>query len=628
MDPRYLRGAIVAVILAVLVYGLLPERAIFSSLTGPLAATALPKSPLPTAPELYYAPANDSSHNSMAILLRDKSSSWLGLVHGLKSIGVPFHIVSSVDEAVQHRVVLVYPSLIGGTTAPADLQKLATHVRSGGTLLAFDVIGGGMPEVFGFGHSEEVPLHKLVQLQTLPLTAGLIDDAVAATIRLGSPDEPDTGLPGISYTDLKQPPLAVFEDGSAAITCNSFQSSAGTGYAYAFGFDIGHYILRAQDGRFVGLAGTYVNAYQPQVDTFLRLLAAIYRQGEPEAVTLLPTPHNKEFTALMTHDIDFTQSMTNIPAYTEVEKAAGVKATYFIQAKYMKDYNDDVFLNPAHVPILQSLKEQAMEIASHSIAHSRVFDDMPVGDGHEQYPAYRPFVTGVTAVKDASIMGELRVSKFLLDTLAGVQVISFRPGHLSLPTELPQLLVANGYRYSSSITANEAMTHLPYRLMDSRGYDSEVNAYEFPVTIEDEEGKLGDRFDAAVALTNHIARYQGLVNILIHTDVLDHKLDFEKRYLELFAKRAWFSTVQAYGDWWAVRDSVQTAVSAESASSRRVRLTAVGTIDGLTLQIPAHWHYQSGLAGTTQQDAQLILGKFTDKAEVVFDLDPRTALGR
>jgi len=79
--------------------------------------------------------------------------------------------------------------------------------------------------------------------------------------------------------------------------------------------------------------------------------------------------------------------------------------------------------------------------------------------------------------------------------------------------------------------------------------------------------------------------------------------------------------VQGYGQWWEARDSVQTAVNAVAAGSRRVTLTLKGTIDGLTLQIPAGWHYQSGLDGTTQQDASVILGIFTDKAELMFALD-------
>ncbi len=613
---RYGISAVLVGALVFAVVALWPDAPLFPELKGPAESSALPETPMPTLPDVYAT----GSNNGIALLVRDPSSSWLGLVHGLKSIGVPLRIVASVDEALQHKVVMIYPTLTGANTAGEDLQKLAVHVRNGGTLIGFAVIGGGMPEVFGFGGSEEKALLRTLHFQPVPITAGLIDEPVAATIQLGDPDQPADGLPGTSYSDLKLPAVALFDDGSAALTHNLYESDAGTGHAYAFGLDLGHFILRAENGRFFGSASTYVNGYQPQVDTFLRLLAAIYREGEPDAVVLAPTPHNKEFTALITHDIDFTRSMTNIPAYAELERDAGIPATYFVQTKYVKDYSDDVFLEPGTVPILQALQAQGMEIASHSVAHSHVFDELPTGTGTEQYPDYRPFVRNFEEVRGASITGELRVSKFLLDTLADTDVVSFRPGHLSLPLALPQLLVATGYRYSSSITANDVMTHLPFRLMDNRSYTSEVDAFEFPVTIEDEIGLLGERFEEAVTLTEHIARYRGLVNILIHTDVLDHKLEFERRYIERFSDRAWFSTVSAFGAWWAARDSVRMAVTTDSDGTKRLTLAAQGTLDGLTLHVPAGWRYRAGLAGTQQQDTYVVAGEFSGEAELLFDV--------
>ncbi|MES2603870.1 MAG: hypothetical protein V4603_02975, partial [Pseudomonadota bacterium] len=93
------------------------------------------------------------------------------------------------------------------------------------------------------------------------------------------------------------------------------------------------------------------------------------------------------------------------------------------------------------------------------------------------------------------------------------------------------------------------------------------------------------------------------------------------RFLAMFSNRAWFSTVRDYGDWWAVRDSAVMTVVADDATMRRLQLTVNGTIAGLTLQLPAGWHYQSGLTGTTQQDTNLIAGEFTRTAELLFSVD-------
>lgn len=70
----------------------------------------------------------------LAILLTDKDSAWLGLAHGLKSIGVPFTITDDVAEATRHNVVLVYPLLSGRTLDDAGRTALRRHVEAGRTL--------------------------------------------------------------------------------------------------------------------------------------------------------------------------------------------------------------------------------------------------------------------------------------------------------------------------------------------------------------------------------------------------------------------------------------------------------------------------------------------------------------
>ena len=213
----------------------------------------------------------------------------------------------------------LFSELIGPASATVmpvpDLTtlNLADFARNGGTLVTFSVIGGGMQEIFGFENSIEVPA---------------------------------------------QSSLVFTRD---AFTSSFVQSSAeGTGHAYAIGNDFGHFILRAHNGRLNKRADTYVNAYQPKVDALLRFLAAVYQQGESNPILLSPTPDAKAVTVLMTHDIDFVVSLDNIPLYAEVEKAANVTATYFIQTKYVKDYSEDAFFTPARIFDIQKLIAMGM----------------------------------------------------------------------------------------------------------------------------------------------------------------------------------------------------------------------------------------------------------------------------
>lgn len=560
-------------------------------------------------PGLGMADFQDAGSDALAVWVNDPESSWLGLALGLKSIGVPFRIVESLEQTRGHDVIMVYPSLTGSNTAPEDLRSLAEHVRAGGTLIAFNVIGGGMPGLMGFETSTESRTLQGIQFSDAPFNDTYASSPVESRIPLTPAGQQESALPGIRYHDTKHQPIAFYADGSAAITQNFFSvEEGGTGYAYGIGLDLGHFILRAINGRFSGLSENYVNTYQPKVDTFLRFLAKVYQQGESHAVLLSPTPEAKDLTILLTHDIDFTASILNVPAYAAYESEAGISATYFIQTKYVKDYNDDYFFEPDRAPILRELDNLGMEIASHSVAHSNEFRHMPLGTGQEAYPEYRPFVQNFAEVRNASVVGELRVSKYLLEQTSGQQVTSFRPGHLSLPESLPQMLGATGYSFSSSITANEAMTHLPYRTMYNRSYESTTETFEFPVTIEDEASPLIQRLDESIELAERISAYRGLVNLLIHTETVGDKLEFEKAFVSRFRDNAWFGTMRQYGNWWKARESVDLQFVSVDDSRGELTVRTEVPVTGLTLELPENWRYRGGLEGTRQQGNLLSLG--------------------
>ena len=281
----------------------------FPGISGPLQVTELPpESVKPTDPGIYY----NSSRNNLAIFLRDPQSSWLGLAHGLKSIGVPFSVITDLDEALAHDVMLVYPSLTGANTPPEMLLKLQKFVTEGNSLIAFSVIGGGMKALFGYGDYQERSDLQALHFNDSELVIRFVSDPAESAVNLAGRGQ---YAGGVSYGALAYPAIASFNDGSGAIISNSLSSEHGIGYAYAIGFDLSHFALRAYNGRLVGAVDDYVNAYQPKVDSLLRFIAAVYWQGEDDSIEILATPFNKEFTALITHDIDYTRSLTNAITY-------------------------------------------------------------------------------------------------------------------------------------------------------------------------------------------------------------------------------------------------------------------------------------------------------------------------
>ncbi len=551
----------------------------FPGVSGPDGATVMPDH-VPAAWTTY----EQGSASRLAILLTDPDSAWLGLAHGLKSIGIPFRITRDVREALKHKVVLVYPMISGKVLSPEALQALAEFPKAGGTLIGVQVLGGGLNQIFGFRDAiASRQRYDLTLASGNPLLAGMTDPR-EQQLRVGIRDKGIEVMGTYGYTEASAP-LARFDDGTAAIT----QVAHGGGRAYAIGLDLGFLLLKGYNNRGEELVKTFDNEFDPTLDVWLRLIKSMYRAAHEEAVTLGTVPFGKSLSVMMTHDVDFTQSIKNAVDYAEYEKSQGVVGTYFIQVKYIRDYNDDIFFNDEGVRYVKRLADLGMELGSHTIAHSRVFNQFPMGSGRESYPSYAPFVKDRTTAYNASILGELRVSKFLIDHFSGQTVVSFRPGELSNPFGLPQALLATGYRYSSTATANNSLTHLPYQLNYDRLTDSEVEIFEFPVTIEDEAlPKMGDRLPQALEVAKRISRYGGSVVVLIHPNILDHKLAFEKGFVEGVRSYAWFGSVGEFGQWWAARNRVEIDVARDS-KSMRVTLKIPASVDGLTIEMPEGW---------------------------------------
>jgi hypothetical protein len=388
----------------------------------------------------------------------------------------------------------------------------------------------------------------------------------------------------IGYTRPQNRPLALYEDGAAAIT----ERPVGEGKAYAFGIDIGYLIQRGYNGRDEEIGRSYVNQFEPTLDVFLRLVKNIYVEGEADAVTLGTVPFNKSLSVVISHDVDYSESVQNSLAYAEFEKSQNVKATYFIQTKYIRDYNDVIFFNDRVVPVLMKLVSMGMELGSHSVSHSKVFAKFPLGAGDEKYPSYTPFVSGRSTARNGTILGELRVSQYLIEKFSkGPQVVSFRPGELSNPFALPQALKATDY----------SLTHLPFQLTYNRGPQSVIETFEFPITVEDESPpKMGERLPQAVALAQKIGRYGGSFVVLIHPNILDHKLKFEQGFVSANKAVAWFGTLSEFGSWWSTRNETAVDVTVEG-KKRVVSLEMPTRIEGLTLRIPAGWQYEKSTPG-------------------------------
>jgi peptidoglycan/xylan/chitin deacetylase (PgdA/CDA1 family) len=555
-----------------------------------LAAAFLPgPGPAASTHIRHAAPAQWTSYatggpSRLAVLLTDSTAPWLPLAHGLRTIGVPFVITRDYHAALEHRVVLVYPIISGRTLSGGALRALAEF---SGTLIATNVLGGGLESKFGFAEATPSRTRSTITFSSDAIKRFGFDDPRESTLRAPA---------AYGYTKPVEPPLATFDDGTAAVTVH--------GRAYALGVDLGAMLESGYGGHDEVLGRAYDNQFEPTIDVWLRLIRRLYVDGEPNAVTLGTVPDGKPLAVMITHDVDYLRSVDNCQAYADFERTAGIPATYFVETKYVRDYNDDVFFNDAASPKLRQLAAAGMELASHSVAHSRQFASLPIGTGDERFPSYRPFVQNATVTTGATVLGELRISKYLLESIApGDTVTAFRPGYLAEPRALPQALAAVGYRYSSSTTANSSLTHLPFALTDDRAGDAESGIFEFPVSIEDEAlPRMDARVNDALDVARRVSRYGGEMVVLIHPNVTDYKLKFEQGFVNALRTTAWFGTVSTYGRWWAARDGIALDVTTDGATIT-LRVTSPVGVSALPIEVPATWTYVTADPGVQVRPA-------------------------
>ncbi len=576
----------------------------------------------PAQADVLFQPVNanpsdyDTGQTSrLAIWLTREDSNWLALVSGLKSIGIPFRLTTDHTAALTHDVILVYPYISGRDLPRQSFGAMQNHIREGGTLIGTNVLGGGLQEVFGFESVTEGKDQAFLTIDSGHDETRDFREQGLTALKIGSETNAAANPGTNSYEVTTAAVLARYENGEAAIIKRDY----GAGKVFALGVDPGQLLAKGYNRRQQDITDSYANRYRPTIDAFLILIENIYRQNQTGAVTLGTVPDGKDLSVILSHDVDYSQSLVNAIPYAAHQNEVGVQATYFIQTKYVEDYNDKIFMNDEGATYTQQLEALGAEIASHSVSHAVDLWDFPFGDGTETYPDYRPFVQTKDKSQDGTIMGELRVSKFLLENFAQKEeVVSFRPGFLSNPQDMPQALASSGYKYSSSSTANISLTHLPFQLTYGRGFDALTPVFEFPITVEDElPPKMIDRLDDAKLLARQIAKIGGLYVVLTHTDAADSRLDFQKAIVEDVRPYAWMGSLRQFGDWWTARDQVSVDV-AVSDDAIEIMLSAPVALSGLTLEMDQCYEVvDAGGLDVSCEDGNYLLGSLSGQQRLV-----------
>jgi hypothetical protein len=543
----------------------------------------------------------------VAVLQTKEEEGLLGLLHTLREMGIPFFVTRDLDQALRHSLVIVYPGVDGRTFNGEQVGQLHLHVSNGGSVLSFNVLAGALKSVFGF--RDLVPSrhrHRVIFNASSDPIEQYLNRPEEREVQLGNSKYDEIFWTNGYSSDGTSEVLAHFDDGTAAV----LRKKLGTGTSYLFGLSLQDAVLRNQINHDYDAERHYANAFEPGSDVWMLMLRAWYESTQPDAVRLGTMPSARKSVLLLSHDVDWENSFDPALDFASMEEKHHVKSTFFIQTKYVSDANSVSFFFGKNLADLKKIQFRGFSIGSHSVIHSRGFNKFELGTGTETFATYQPRGTGFDSATGASVFGEIRVSKQLLDgELPGQQTVFFRAGHLRVPPTMPEALQRCGYLFDSSFTAPDVLTNFPYSLPLGLSFEQDSGILEFPLTFEDEEApRLDLRVANMLEVIRANAENEAISVILIHTNESHYKLRAEEDLLNQLPSDVIATDAVSFARFWHARDRLNwTITPARVPSEICLTVTTAEPVEGLTFRFRRNVRSVDGNATLAEHGRLVVL---------------------
>lgn len=580
--------------------------------------------------------ANATPPLALAVLAPDPGEYAFGARHLASEMGIPYVFTHDLATALRQPMVVMTGAVDGNFMTDATTAKLHEYIDRGGIVVVDDGESAGI-EILAGVDSLTPSEHRY----TMTIDAASGDPGF---VRLTHPEERTISLgnkkegQAVLTQGYKQKPgggekvLARFDDGTAAIVCRTI----GKGRIYLTGLAYYDSVLRPQDDQAIEAGRVYDNGFEPSADVPQMMVRDWYLHLVAGAVVTDTTPDGLSGALIITHDVDYSQSVLNMLPYAKAEKTHDFTTTYFVQAKTVHDIEDYAFYDARAKQIVATVAGEGGDIGSHTVAHAPDFRTFPVGTGKETPANYRPYVKVIAPDHShgltigASVTGEVHVSQERLDAASSlVHVDALRTGYLLINREQWTVLERYGYRFDSSYASGEVMTAYPYTAMEEQGGTTESRIVEFPIVLADAEGwvPMLPHMAAFDAVLDDEADIHGVVTTLIHPDVVADKLPTELALVAHARPRMWVGDMDAFGDFWVKRS--QTIVTGSPVAGGREHLTVTSPhgVTGLTLDFPANL---TGITTTdttarvTPNGTSVVLGTLAPGQSVTLDVTFKT----
>jgi len=419
--------------------------------------------------------------------------------HMVTEMGIPNIDTTAFATAAANPFIVVAGVLNSASSlSTADISNLTSYVNGGGTLYLWEPNVSGLLAALGAGST--VNDYLMLTNEQRPLTFDTTQgDPILNYIN--APEEinwspffpPNDVTRG--YSSGSCTPLATWSTGDDAV----LRCDIGNGRAYVFGWRLRPLLElpELQLGNDTGPQG--VNDIVPDADICRLLMRASYEAyaANPQERQWAPGGHHAAL--IITHDVDATVSYQNVPAGVDFENSMGFKSTYlFTTSPYDNGWIDDMYSAAGHQDIQYAL-DHGFDVQGHSFGHFPDFQTAIyslTNPPSETAANYEPMFTLITispfcCTSGMSAVGELGVSKWLLENDFSIPITTFRAGYTEIPSTLLQSLSVTGYQRDLSYLNDLTRGAFPFVTftLDTSATPTTVTTYhvmEYPMSIADD----------------------------------------------------------------------------------------------------------------------------------------------
>lgn len=414
--------------------------------------------------------------------------------HSLTEMGIPNTDTTDFATAAANPFLAVAGVLNTSTALSAsEISGLVSYVQQGGTLYLWEPSVTGLLTALGISPAFNSYTGAAVRPMTFDLSKvdpllKYIDDPSEVN---WAPQFPPSDLT-LGYSPGSCTALAWWNTSDAAV----LRCDLGTGRAYVFGWRL-RPLLTLPERQIVyrNPEPPNTNSFIPDADICRLLMRGTYEgyAANPQVRSFAPGGHHAAL--IITHDVDDVLAYEYLHEYVDLEKSLGIKSTMlFTTTPYDTGYLAALY-TASGMEAIQYAVNNGFDVEDHSFGHFPDFNLAPLGTGNETANNYMPmYDAGTGTTSGDSVIGEMGVSRWLLENDFGITVDEFRSGYLLAGQDFMQGLLETGYQRDSTYAAGLTRGSFPFVDFTVDATTGAVTTYpvmEFPLAISDDQAPLG-----------------------------------------------------------------------------------------------------------------------------------------